>query len=65
MGVQQGDVIAYYLSDPGMVGFDTGTGNSRYLTEDVSFGKAIRQSSLLGEQQRRSYSLGVYGLLDT
>ncbi|WP_019530993.1 hypothetical protein [Dasania marina] len=65
VGVQQGDVIAYYLSDPGMVGFDTGTGNSRYLTEDVSFGKAIRQSSLLGEQQRRSYSLGVYGLLDT
>ncbi|MCR8924155.1 hypothetical protein NO559_15330 [Dasania sp. GY-MA-18] len=65
VGVQQGDVVAYYLSDPGMVGFDTGTGNSRYIKEDVSFGKAIRQSSLLGEQQRRAYSLGVYGLLDT
>ena len=64
VGVQKGDYIAYYLATPGMAGFDTGTGDTRYLTEDVSFGRAIRQSSLLGEKQKRSYSLGVYGLLE-
>lgn len=65
VGAKKDDVVAYYLVDPGMVSFDAGTGNSRYLNADVSFGKAIAKSSLLGEKQRRSYSLGVYGLLDS
>ncbi|MGK0441213.1 MAG: hypothetical protein ACJA0N_001010 [Pseudohongiellaceae bacterium] len=65
VGVQRGDVLAYYLMSPGVAGFDTGTGDSRYLTEDISFGKAIRISSLQGKKQKRAYSLGFYGLLDT
>lgn len=65
VGVQKGDVMAYYLSQPGMVGFDSGTGDTRYLKEDISFGRTISVSSLMGEKQKRSYSLGVYGLLDS
>ena len=64
VGVQKGDVAAYYLSTAGMVGFDVGTGDSRYLKQDVSFGKAIGIFSLLGDKKKRAYSLGVYGLLD-
>ena len=64
VGVQKGDLIAYYLSQPGMVGFDAGTGDTRYLKEDMSFGRTVSVSSLMGEKQKRSYSLGVYGLLD-
>lgn len=64
VGVKKGDVVAYYLATAGMVGFDVGTGNSRYLKEDVGFGKAVEESSLLGEDKKRAYSIGVYGLLD-
>ncbi len=65
VGVDQGDVIAYYLPQPGMVGFDQGTGDSRQLNKDIHVGDAVSESSLLGKDKKRAYSLGVYGLLNT
>lgn len=64
VGVEKGDYLAYYFSQPGMVGFDTGTGDSRYIDEDVAVGSSLRRNSLNGEKARRSYSLGVFGLLN-
>lgn len=63
VGVEKGDVLAYYLSAPGMVGFDTGTGDTRFEDKDILVGNAIKRSSLGGEKARRSYSIGVFGLL--
>ncbi len=63
VGVDKGDILGYYFSTPKMVGFDTGTGKSRYLNEDVKVGEIIERSSLLGKSDRRSYSIGVFGLL--
>lgn len=64
VGVEKGDVLGYYFSQPGMVGFDTGTGDSRYDDEDITVGSSLRQSSLNGEKARRAYSIGVFGLLN-
>lgn len=64
VGVEQGDILAYYLSKPGMVGFDTGTGDSRYIDKDVVVGSSLRRSSLNGEKAKRAYSIGVFGLLN-
>lgn len=65
VGVQKGDKLAYYITDPGMVSFDKGTGESLYLREDVRFGQSFSPSSLRGEDERLAYSIGVYGLLNT
>lgn len=64
VGVEKGDYLAYYFSQPGMVGFDTGTGDSRYIDEDVAVGSTLRRSSLNGEKAKRAYSVGVFGLLN-
>jgi hypothetical protein len=64
-GVEKGDYLAYYFDQPAMVSFDTGTGNSQYLTSDKQVGSLIRPSSLKGESEKRAYSLGVFGLLNT
>ncbi len=63
ISVEQGDVMAYYL-EPGMVGYDTGTGEMGYRDEDVHVGGVLGDSSLLGEGEKRSYAIGVYGLLN-
>lgn len=65
VGVEKGDYLAYYLSQPGMVTFDTGTGDGRYLDEDVAVGTLLKASSLKGENDKRAYSIGVFGLLNT
>ncbi len=64
VGVEKGDVLAYYFSKPGMVGYDTGTGDSRYVDENVAVGSALKRSSLNGEKAKRAYSIGVFGLLN-
>jgi hypothetical protein len=46
------------------VSFDEGTGDTRYLTKDLKLGGTVKKSSLLGENKKRSYSIGVYGLLN-
>lgn len=64
VSVEKGDVIAYEFTDNVGVGFETGTGSSRYTKDTLSLGKPITVSSLLSKKEKRSYSLGVFGLLD-
>jgi hypothetical protein len=65
VGVEKGDVLAYYFAQPGMVSFDTGTGDSRYSSSDKLVGNIVRPSSLKGASDKRAYSVGVFGLLNT
>lgn len=65
VGVEKGDYLAYYFAQPGLVSFDTGTGDTRYLDNNVAVGHSIRRSSLKGENDKRAYSIGVFGLLNT
>ena len=65
VGVEQGDYLAYYLDKPGMLGFDKGTGDTRYLDENVAVGTALKRTTLGGEKAKRAYSVGVYGLLES
>jgi dihydropteroate synthase len=64
VGVEQGDLIGYYLDEGVEVSFDEGTGNSRFQSEDEKLGASISITSLQGDRSRRAYSLGVYGLLN-
>ncbi|ARN74561.1 hypothetical protein [Oceanicoccus sagamiensis] len=65
VGVEKGDLLAYHLGSVGMVGFDTGTGDTRYLNDDVMVGASLKPSSLQGENDKRAYSMGVFGLLNS
>jgi len=62
--VQQGDVIAYQLDENISVVFDEGTGDTRFRKEALSLGQTVSASAFGGEKRRRTYSLGVYGLLN-
>lgn len=64
IGLEQGDYLAYYFPEVTGVSFDEGTSDVRYLTGDVRLGDSIRKSSLLGDNRKRAYSIGVYGLLN-
>ena len=63
VGVQRGDMIGYYFSNPGMVAYDTGTADTRYMKKDVSVGGTVKISSFSGENQKRAYAIGVFGLM--
>ncbi|WP_448213877.1 hypothetical protein [Colwellia sp. MEBiC06753] len=64
VGVEKGDVIAYeFTATPG-VGYSTGTGSSRYSNQPLALGSNIQVSSLMGTNQKRAYSMGVFGLLN-
>lgn len=63
VGVQKGDLMGYYVAIPG-VSYDTGTGDTRYLENDVKPGALVPLSSLSGKEKRRAYSIGVFGLLN-
>lgn len=63
VGVDKGDLIGYYFPQQVMAGFDTGTGNTRTVSGDLSLGKAVSSRSLDNGRDKRAYSLGVYGLL--
>jgi len=64
IGLEQGDYLAYYFPEGTGVSFDEGTSDVRYLTRDVKLGDNLRKSNLLGENKKRAYSIGVYGLLN-
>lgn len=64
IGVEQGDYLGYFFSETTGVSFDEGTSDVRYLTRDVRLGDNVRKSSLLGDNKKRAYSIGVYGLLN-
>ncbi len=63
IGVEKGDVLGYYFPKVATVSFDTGTADTRYLNKNLRPGTRFSISSLDGEDERRAYSLGVYGLL--
>ena len=65
VGFEKGDVIGYYFPQTPCVGFDGPTGETLYADRDVALGSSITKSSLSGASERRAYSLGIYGLLDT
>ncbi|NQY36790.1 MAG: hypothetical protein HRT37_17835 [Alteromonadaceae bacterium] len=64
IGVERGDVIAYEFNKNVGIGYNIGTSNSRYTNDPLTFGMSISVNSLLGKKDKRSYSMGVYGLLN-
>ncbi|MBU2884997.1 hypothetical protein KO507_04355 [Gilvimarinus agarilyticus] len=64
VGVEQGDYIGYYFQEAGIVSFDEGTGNTRYIDDTVSLGESLKMRALKGERDKRAYSVGVYGLMN-
>lgn len=64
VGVEKGDVMAYYFATAPNVAYDISTGDTLYQTADVALGGAVSKTFLSGVSERRAYSLGVYGLLD-
>lgn len=64
VGVEQGDYVGYYFSAAGLVSYDRGTGDARYQDKPVALGELVKTSRLKGEDQKRAYSVGVYGLLN-
>ena len=64
VGVEKGDYIAYYFNAPGLVSYDTGTGDTRYQDDPLSLGEVLKAGRLKGEREKRAYSVGVYGLLN-
>lgn len=62
--VEKGDVIAYQLDQEISVAFDEGTGDTRFRKESLGLGQTVSASAFGGEKRRRTYSLGVYGLLN-
>ncbi len=63
VGVEKGDVLGYYFPKLATATFDTGTADTRYTKENLRPGSKLKPSSLSGKNERRSYALGVYGLL--
>jgi type II secretory pathway pseudopilin PulG len=63
VGVEKGDVLGYYFPRGNSAIFDTGTGDTRYQQDNLRPGTRLTPSSLGGSQEKRAYSLGVYGLL--
>ena len=63
IGVEKGDVVGYYFPTVASVYFDEGSGDTRFLHENMKPGSSTRVSSLSGQSRRRSYSIGVYALL--
>jgi len=65
VGVEKGDIIGYFFPDAPNVGFDISTGDTLYLSSDVALGSTVSKTLMSGASERRAYSLGVYGLLDS
>jgi len=63
VGVEKGDVVGYYFPQAASVYFDEGSGDTRYLHQNMKPGSSARVSSLSGKDRQRSYSIGVYALL--
>lgn len=64
IGVEQGDYLGYYFPETTGVSFDEGTSDVRYLSRDIRLGDSTRKSNLLGDNKKRAYSIGVFGLLN-
>jgi len=65
VGVEKGDIVGYYFASTPNVGYDVSTGDTLYADADVALGATVSKVFMSGATERRAYSLGVYGLLDT
>ncbi|MBB3167928.1 hypothetical protein [Simiduia aestuariiviva] len=65
VGVERGDLLAYYFPNQVNAAVDAGTGDTRTYDGDLALGKTLAVRSLDNAKQKRAYSLGVYGLLKT
>jgi len=65
VGIEKGDVIGYFFAEAPNVGYDISTGDTLYTNDDAALGAMVSKSVLSGTSERRAYSLGVYGLLDS
>lgn len=65
VGVEKGDVIGYFFAETPNVGYDISTGDTRYAELDVALGSTVNKETLAGATERRAYSLGVFGLLES
>lgn len=64
VGVQQGDYVGYFFHAGGLVSYSRGTGDTRYQQAPVRLGETVSTRRLKGEEEKRAYSVGVYGLLN-
>lgn len=64
VGIQKGDFLAYAFPAGGIVGYDRGTASTRFTQKAVGLGETIRLGALDGADERRAYSVGVFGLLN-
>ncbi|GAB1261278.1 hypothetical protein [Aurantivibrio plasticivorans] len=64
VGLEKGDVLGYFFPQAVGISFDEGTSDTRYLSKNLGLGESVRVKSLNGEARKRSYSIGVYGLLN-
>ena len=64
VNVEQNDVIGYFFPSGVNVGYDEGTGDTRFSSENLNIGTQIKPTILNGQRQRRAYSIGVFGLLN-
>lgn len=66
VGVEAGDIVAYRFPERGLVPYGQGTGDTRYrVRSDLAMGEMVTVAQLEGARERRAYSIGVYGLLNT
>lgn len=63
VGVEAGDLLAYYFPEQVNIALDKGTGDTRSYSGNLALGKSLAVRSLKQARERRAYSLGVYGLL--
>lgn len=64
VGVERGDVIGYFFPQAPNVGYDMSTGETLYNNSDTALGSTVSKTFMSGSNEKRAYSLGVYGLLD-
>lgn len=64
VGIEGGDYLGYHFPESTGVAFDRGTGNTRYTKREVALGESIAIRSLDGADEKRAYSIGVFGLLN-
>ncbi len=62
--VAEGDTVAYAFEGPVAVPYNRGTGETLYTEEKVTMGGRFMIADLDGKDDRRTYSIGVVGLLE-
>lgn len=64
VSVEKGDVIAYEFKRNVGVGYSDGTADTRYSLNPLTLGESIHVNTLTGSNNKRAFSIGVYGLLN-